>query len=48
MIVNHIEIEGTNGRKITLDYRFKESLKPLIPVIYVHGFKGLRTGGLQI
>lgn len=45
MIVKHIEIEGCNGRKITLDYRFKESSKPLIPVVYVHGFKGFKDWG---
>ena len=45
MIENHIEIEGINGRKINIDYRFKESKEVLKPIVYVHGFKGFKDWG---
>lgn len=45
MDVNHLEIDGCSGRKISLDYRFKEIKKPLIPIIFVHGFKGFKDWG---
>ena len=45
MIEKHIEIEGTNGRKITIDYRFKETIEILKPIVYVHGFKGFKDWG---
>ena len=45
MIENHIEIEGINGRKITIDYRFKENTEVLNPIVYVHGFKGFKDWG---
>ena len=45
MKVIHLEIDGCNGRKISIDYRFKETQKPLIPIIYVHGFKGFKDWG---
>tara|TARA_B100001093_G_scaffold504801_1_gene561137 strand:+ start:1534 stop:2358 length:825 start_codon:yes stop_codon:yes gene_type:complete len=45
MKVNHFEIDGCNGRKISIDYRFKETQKSLIPIIYVHGFKGFKDWG---
>ena len=45
MIEKHIEIEGINGRIITIDYRYKESTELLNPIIYVHGFKGFKDWG---
>ena len=45
MNVNHFEIDGCNDRKISIDYRFKETNKSLIPIIYVHGFKGFKDWG---
>ena len=45
MKVNHLEIDGCNGRRISIDYRFKETQKSLIPIIYVHGFKGFKDWG---
>ena len=45
MKVNHIKINGCNNRKISIDYRFKEAQKSLIPIIYVHGFKGFKDWG---
>ena len=42
MIEKNLEIEGCNGRKISIDYRCKEVSEPLIPIIYVHGFKGFK------
>jgi len=45
MIDKHFEIEGINGRRITIDYRFKESNEALKPIIYVHGFKGFKDWG---
>ena len=45
MKVNYLEIDGCNGRKISIDYRFKETQKSLIPIIYVHGFKGFKDWG---
>ena len=45
MKVNHLEINGCNDRKISIDYRFKETQKSLIPIIYVHGFKGFKDWG---
>ena len=45
MKVKHLEIDGCNGRKISIDYRFKETQKSLIPIIYVHGFKGFKDWG---
>jgi pimeloyl-ACP methyl ester carboxylesterase len=45
MIEKHIEIDGINGRKITIDYRFKESTELLTPIVYVHGFKGFKDWG---
>ena len=45
MKVNHIKINGCNDRKISIDYRFKETQKSLIPIIYVHGFKGFKDWG---
>ena len=45
MKVNHLEIDGCNNRKISIDYRFKETQNSLIPIIYVHGFKGFKDWG---
>ena len=45
MNVNFLEIDGCNDRKISIDYRFKETHKSLIPIIYVHGFKGFKDWG---
>ena len=45
MKINHLEIDGCNGRNISIDYRFKETQKSLIPIIYVHGFKGFKDWG---
>ena len=45
MIEKHFEIEGVNGRKISIDYRFNESSEILKPIIYVHGFKGFKDWG---
>ena len=45
MNVNHLEIDGCNDRKISIDYRFKETHKSIIPIIYVHGFKGFKDWG---
>lgn len=45
MIEKHVEIVGYAGRIITIDYRYKESKKPLIPIIYVHGYKGFKDWG---
>lgn len=45
MIEKHVEIVGHAGRIITIDYRYKESEKPLIPIIYVHGYKGFKDWG---
>ena len=45
MKVIYLEIDGCNGRKISIDYRFKETQKSLIPIIYVHGFKGFKDWG---
>lgn len=45
MKVYHIKINGCNNRKISVDYRFKETQKSLIPIIYVHGFKGFKDWG---
>lgn len=45
MIEKHIQIRGVNGRAISVDFRYKESSKPLIPIIYVHGFKGFKDWG---
>ncbi|MDG2165192.1 MAG: acyl-CoA thioester hydrolase/BAAT C-terminal domain-containing protein [Flavobacteriales bacterium] len=45
MKVNYLEIDGCNGRKISIDYRFKVTQKSLIPIIYVHGFKGFKDWG---
>ena len=45
MKVNYLEIDGCNGRKISINYRYKETQKSLIPIIYVHGFKGFKDWG---
>lgn len=45
MIEKHIEIDGAKGRKISIDYRYTNCEKPLIPIIYVHGFKGFKDWG---
>jgi len=45
MIEKHLEIEGANGRKITIDYRYKTTDKSVTPIIYVHGFKGFKDWG---
>lgn len=45
MKVNHIKINGCNNRKISIDYRFKKTKKSLIPIIYIHGFKGFKDWG---
>ena len=45
MIINNIEIEGCNGRKIAIDYRYSGGDKLLKPIIYVHGFKGFKDWG---
>ena len=45
MKVNHLEIDGYNNRKISIDYRFKDTQKSLIPIIYIHGFKGFKDWG---
>ena len=45
MIEKHLEIEGSNGRKIAIDYRYKAIDKLLKPIIYVHGFKGFKDWG---
>ena len=45
MIENNFEIEGCNSRKISVDYRYKETSEALIPIVYVHGFKGFKDWG---
>lgn len=45
MIEKHFEIEGLNGRNISIDYRFMDADKMLVPIIYVHGFKGFKDWG---
>jgi pimeloyl-ACP methyl ester carboxylesterase len=45
MVENHLEIEGANGRKISIDYRYKDCKELLTPIVYVHGFKGFKDWG---
>lgn len=45
MIIKNNEIEGCNGRKIAIDYRYREGDDLLKPIIYVHGFKGFKDWG---
>ncbi len=45
MIEKHIEIVGTNQRIISIDYRYSESSRSMIPIIYVHGYKGFKDWG---
>jgi len=45
MIEKHFEIEGCKGRKISIDYRYKEASEALIPIVYVHGYKGFKDWG---
>jgi len=45
MIVKNVEIDGCHGRKIAIDFRYKESHELLKPIIYVHGFKGFKDWG---
>ena len=45
MIEKHLEIEGSNGHKIAIDYRYKNTDKLVTPIIYVHGFKGFKDWG---
>ena len=45
MVENHIEIEGANGRKISIDYRYNDCMELLTPIVYVHGFKGFKDWG---
>lgn len=45
MIEKHLEIVGCNHRKISMDYRYLETSVKMIPVIYVHGYKGFKDWG---
>ena len=45
MIEQHLEIEGSNGRKIAIDYRYKTTDKLVTPIVYIHGFKGFKDWG---
>lgn len=45
MKIEHIEIKGWQEKKISIDYRYIASDIPIIPVIYVHGYKGFKDWG---
>ena len=45
MVENHLEIQGANGRSISIDYRYDDCKELLNPVIYVHGYKGFKDWG---
>lgn len=43
--VEHKEIEGWKKKKISIDLRYIPSDTPIIPIIYVHGYKGFKDWG---
>ena len=45
MIEEHFQIDGCKGKSILIDVKYKTSNNPLVPIIYVHGFKGFKDWG---
>jgi len=45
MIEEHFLIKGCKGKSIGIDLRYTLTDKPLIPIIYVHGFKAFKDWG---
>jgi len=42
---HELSIKSYNDKAISIDYRYCDSDKPLIPIVYVHGFKGFKDWG---
>ena len=45
MIEKHFQIEGCKGKSIGIDLRYTLTDKPLIPLVFVHGFKAFKDWG---
>lgn len=45
MPLSHINVEGSDGRSITIDYRYDETTSPKAVLIFCHGYKGFKDWG---
>lgn len=46
LLYKSLTVKGWQGRSIHIDYRYSSSQENLIPLIYIHGYKGFKDWGL--